>query len=123
MLVLRTVPSAVEMTLLARGSPEDESSRSDSEVALLWDERLDRGGAEPLTRVLSALRRLGRPGWPTCEESDLSAFPLAERKMPRPFASSLDPCGVTPDRRSDCAVRPPCTAGKKKKNFTMLPKI
>ncbi len=64
MLVRRTEPSAVEMTLLARGRPAAESSRSDRDAddALLCAERPARGGAEPLERVLSALRRLGRPG-------------------------------------------------------------
>lgn len=89
MLVLRTVPSAVEMTLLARGRPEElESRRSDTDSALLWDARPARGGAEPLARVLSALRRLGRPGGP---ESGAAALPLAERRIPRPFTRSLAP--------------------------------
>lgn len=107
MLVRRTVPSAVEMTLLARGRPEDESSRSDTDTALLWDDRPARGGAEPLARVLSALRRLGRPGWPALD-SDADAFPLAERKMPRPFTRSLDVCGAAPGARPDCAARASC---------------
>lgn len=83
MLVRRTEPSAVEMTLLARGRPEDESRRSDTDTdsALLCDDR-----PEPLVR-------LGRPG---------GALPLAERKMPRLFTRSRD----TPD---DCAERTSCT--------------
>lgn len=89
MLVRLVVPSAVEMTLLARGSveEEEESRRSETDVAFPWEERLERRGAEPLTRVLSAFRRLGRPGCP----EDLrarsalvgAALPLLERKMPR----------------------------------------
>lgn len=110
MLVLRTVPSAVEMTLLARGRPEDESSRSDTDTALLWDDRLARGGAEPLARVLSALRRLGRPGWlaRAALDSDADALPLAERRMPRPLTRSLDVCGAAPDACPDCAARASC---------------
>lgn len=91
MLVRLVVPSAVEMTLLARGSVEEEeeaeSRRSETDVAFPWEERLERRGAEPLTRVLSAFRRLGRPGCP----EDLrarsalvgAALPLLVRKMPR----------------------------------------
>lgn len=119
MLVLRTVPSAVEMTLLARGRPEDESSRSDTDTdtALLWDDRPARGGAEALTRVLSALRRLGRPGWPAraAPDSDADALPLADRKMPRLFTRSLDVCGA----RADCAARASC-AGEEKQSHTGL---
>lgn len=90
MLVRRVVPSAVEMTLLARGSVEEvESSRPETDVALPWEDRLGRIGAEPFTRVLSAFRREGRP---VCPEEfggrsllPGAAFPLDERNMPRPL--------------------------------------
>lgn len=90
MLVRRVEPSAVEMTLLALGSVEEaESRRSDTEVALPCEDRLERSGTEPLTRVLSAFRRLGRPGCPADlggrSELEGVAFPLEERNMPRVF--------------------------------------
>lgn len=62
-LVRRVEPSAVEMTLLARGRVDEaESRRPDTDVALPCDDREERRGTEPLTRVLSALRSVGRPG-------------------------------------------------------------
>lgn len=93
MLVRRVEPSAVEMTLLARGSvDEHESSRSETDVDFPCDDKLERriqDATGPFTRVLSAFRRVGRPGCP----EDLggrsaltgAAFPLEERKMPRPL--------------------------------------
>lgn len=89
-LVRRVEPSAVEMTLLALGSVEDaESRRSDTEVAFPCEDRLGRIGTEPLTRVLSAFRRVGRPGWPVDlggrSELEGVALPLEERSMPRVF--------------------------------------
>lgn len=89
-LVRRVEPSAVEMTLLALGSVEDaESRRSDTEVAFPCEDRLERTGTEPLTRVLSAFRRVGRPGCPVDlggrSELEGVAFPLEERNMPRVF--------------------------------------
>lgn len=86
MLVRRDGPSAVEMTLLARGRAGPprggaEPSRSDTDAALPWLASEGRG-AEPLTRVLSALRRLGRAI--LGEEPAVPALPLAERRMPRP---------------------------------------
>lgn len=111
-LVRRVVPSAVEMTLLARGRVEEaESRRSETEVALPCEDRLERIGAEPFTRVLSAFRREGRPGCP----EDLggrsaltgAAFPLDERRMPRPFvtARSFGPCSEEVERRGESTVR------------------
>lgn len=87
-LVRRVLPSAVEITLLARGRPEEEeevSRRSHTDVAFPWALRPSRGWVEPLTRVLSALRRLGRFG----RFSEGAAFPLADRRMPRPFGRSF----------------------------------
>lgn len=112
MLVRRVVPSAVEMTLLARGRVEEaESSRSETEVALPCEDRLARIGAEPFTRVLSAFRREGRPGCP----EDLggrsaltaAAFPLDERSMPRPFVTvrSFWLCSEEVGRRGESTVR------------------
>ncbi len=117
MLVRRTEPSAVEMTLLARGRPADESSCSDSDAdeALLSTDRPARGGAEPLERVLSALRRLGRPGWP---RAPLESLPLAERRMPRLFTRSLDSCGTAPDAPDDCAERVAC-AGRREHSYIL----
>lgn len=89
-LVRRVEPSAVEMTLLALGSVEDaESRRSDTEVAFPCEDRLERIGTEPLTRVLSAFRRFGRPGCAVdlggrSELTDV-ALPLEERNIPRVF--------------------------------------
>jgi len=112
MLVRRAAPSAVEMTLLARGSVEDaRSRRPDTDVALLCDDRLERSGAEPLTRVLSALRRVGRPGCPPAlggrSEPPGAAFPLDERKMPRLFgnAPSFCTCSEAVGRRGESTVR------------------
>lgn len=112
MLVRRVVPSAVEMTLLARGSVEEaESSRSDTDVALPCEDRLERTGAEPLTRVLSAFRRVGRPGCP----EDLggrsaltgAALPLDERNMPRPLVEERSFGGFSEEveRRGESMVR------------------
>lgn len=89
-LVRRVEPSAVEMTLLALGSVEDaESRRSDTDVAFPCEDRLERIGTEPLTRVLSAFRRVGRPGCPEDlgGRSELTgvALPLEERNIPRVF--------------------------------------
>jgi len=110
MLVRRVVPSAVEMTLLARGSVEEaESSRSETDVALPCEDRLERTGAEPFTRVLSAFRRVGRPGCP----EDLggrslpsgAALPLDERKMPRPLVKVRSFCSEQVERRGESTVR------------------
>lgn len=92
MLVRRVEPSAVEMTLLALGSVEEaESRRSDTEVAFPCADRLERRGTEPLTRVLSAFRRVGRPGCPEDlggrSELEGVALPLEERNMPRVFVA------------------------------------
>lgn len=108
MLVRRVVPSAVEMTLLARGSVEEaRSRRPDTDVALLWDDRPERAGTEPLTRVLSALRRVGRPGCPAARgrrsEATGAARPLEERSMPRLFVRSFGSEEV--ERRGESAVR------------------
>lgn len=112
MLVRRVVPSAVEMTLLARGSVDEaESRRSETDVALPCEDRLERMGAEPLTRVLSAFRRVGRPGWPENlgGRSELvgAAFPLDERNMPRPFVEtrSFCTCSEDKDSRGESTVR------------------
>lgn len=112
MLVRRVVPSAVEMTLLARGSVEEAlSRRSETDVALFCEESLDRTGTEPLTRVLSALRRVGRPGCPADlgGRSELAgaAFPLEERNMPRPFVEvrSFCTCSEEVERRGESTVR------------------
>lgn len=112
MLVRRVVPSAVEMTLLARGSVEEaESRRSDTDMALPCDDRLERTGTEPLTRVLSALRRVGRPGCPADlggrSELTSAAFPLDERNMPRPFVvvRSFCTCSEEVERRGESTVR------------------
>lgn len=112
MLVRRVVPSAVEMTLLARGSVEEaESRRSETDVALPCDDRLERSGTEPLTRVLSALRRVGRPGCPADlggrSELTGAAFPLDERSMPRPFVvvRSFGACSEEVERRGESTVR------------------
>ena len=116
MLVRRVVPSAVEMTLLARGSVDEEeaeSRRSHTDVALPWDDRLCRGRTEPFTRVLSAFLRVGRPGWPDLggRESEFTgaALPLAERRMPRPLVEaelrSFCTCSVPPERRGVSTVR------------------
>lgn len=112
MLVRRVVPSAVEMTLLARGSVEEaESRRSDTDVALPCDDRLERTGTEPLTRVLSALRRVGRPGCPADlggrSELTGAAFALDERNMPRPFVvvRSFCTCSEEVERRGESTVR------------------
>lgn len=112
MLVRRVVPSAVEMTLLARGSVEEvESRRSETDVALLCEDRLERTGAEPLTRVLSAFLRLGRPGCPKdfAGRSVLTgaAFPLEERMIPRPLVEvrSLGTRSDEVERRGESTVR------------------
>lgn len=112
MLVRRVVPSAVEMTLLARGSVDEaESRRSETDVALPWEERLERTGTEPLTRVLSAFRRVGRPGCPEDlggrSEPTGAALPLDERKMPRPFveARSFGACSEDVESRGESTVR------------------
>lgn len=112
MLVRRVVPSAVEMTLLARGSVEEaESRRSETDVALPCEDRLERIGTEPFTRVLSALRRVGRPGCPADlgGRSELTAavFPLDERNMPRPFVEvrSFCTCSLEVERRGESTVR------------------
>lgn len=111
-LVRRVEPSAVEMTLLALGSVEDAASRrSETDVALPCDDRLDRSGTEPLTRVLSALRRVGRPGCPADlgGRSELTrvAFPLEERSMPRLFVvvRSCCTCSDETERRGESTVR------------------
>lgn len=112
MLVRRVVPSAVEMTLLARGSVEEaESRRSETDVALPCEDRLERTGTEPLTRVLSALRSVGRPGCPVDlggrSELTGAAFPLEERNMPRPFVEvrSFCTCSEEVERRGESTVR------------------
>lgn len=112
MLVRRVEPSAVEMTLLALGSVEDaESSRSHTEVAFPCEDRLERRGAEPLTRVLSAFRRVGRPGCPADlggrSELEGVAFPLEERSMPRVFVAlrSFWTCSDEVERRGESTVR------------------
>lgn len=112
MLVRRVVPSAVEMTLLARGRVEEaESRRSETDVALPCDDRLGRAWTEPLTRVLSAFRRVGRPGCPDDlggrSELTGAALPLDERKMPRPFegARSFCTCSEEVERRGESTVR------------------
>lgn len=112
MLVRRVVPSAVEMTLLARGSVEEaESRRSETDVALTCEDRLERTGMEPLTRVLSALRRVGRPGCPVDlggrSELTGAAFPLEERSIPRPFVAvrSFCVCSEEVERRGESTVR------------------
>lgn len=110
-LVRRELPSAVEMTLLARGNVDADarSSRSDTDVARAWADRV--GRTEPLTRVLSALRRLGRPGWPV-ERGGRSAvtgaaLPLEERRMPRPRVAGRSFCARSEEtvRRGDSTVR------------------
>ena len=111
MLVRRVVPSAVEMTLLARGSVEEaESRRSETDVALACEDRLERIGTEPLTRVLSALRRVGRPGCPVDlggrSQLTAAAFPLEERNIPRPLVvRSFGPCSEDVERRGESTVR------------------
>lgn len=112
MLVRREVPSAVEMTLLARGSVEEaKSRRPDMDVALLCDDRLERTGTDPLTRVLSALHRVGRPGSPAAlggrSELTGAAFPLDERNMPRLFVGgrSFCTCSEAVERRGESTVR------------------
>lgn len=112
MLVRRVVPSAVEMTLLARGRVEEaESSRSETDVALACEDRLERTGTEPLTRVLSAFRSVGRPGCPDDlgGRSELTrvAFPLDERRIPRPFVEvrSFCTCSDEVGRRGESTVR------------------
>lgn len=111
MLVRRVVPSAVEMTLLARGSVEEaESRRSQTDVALPCADRLERIGTEPFTRVLSAFLRVGRPGCPEDlggrSDTDV-AFPLAERNMPRPLVEvrSFCTCSEEVERRGESTVR------------------
>lgn len=112
MLVRRVVPSAVEMTLLARGSVEEaESRRSETDVALLCEDRLERRGAEPLTRVLSAFLSEGRPGCARdfCGRSVLAgaALPLEERIIPRPLVEgrSLGARSEEVERRGESTVR------------------
>lgn len=112
MLVRLVVPSAVEMTLLALGSvEEDESRRSDTDMALLCVDRLERTGTDPLTRVLSAFRRVGRPGCPVDlggrSELTGAALPLEERRMPRPFEDvrSFGACSEEVERRGESTVR------------------
>lgn len=111
MLVRLVVPSAVEMTLLARGSVEEEESRrSETDVALPCEDRLERIGTDPFTRVLSAFRRVGRPGCPEDlgGRSDTDpAFPLAERNMPLPLVEvrSLGTCSEEVERRGESTVR------------------
>lgn len=111
MLVRRVVPSAVEMTLLARGSVEEaESKRSDTDVALPCEDKLERIGTEPFTRVLSALRRVGRPGCPDLggrSELTGAAFPLEERSIPRLFVEvrSFTTCSEEVERRGESTVR------------------
>lgn len=112
MLVRRVVPSAVEMTLLARGSVEEgESRRSETDVALPWEDRLERIGAEPFTRVLSAFRREGRGVCPEelCGRAALlsAAFPLDERSMPRPLVEvrSFGTWSEEVERRGESTVR------------------
>lgn len=97
MLVRRVEPSAVEMTLLALGSVEEaEFRRSDTDVAFPCEDKLERSGTEPLTRVLSAFRRVGRPGCPEDlggrSELTSAAFPLDERNMPRPLVEVRSFC-------------------------------
>lgn len=111
-LVRRVEPSAVEMTLLARGSAEEaESSRSETDVALPCDDRLERSGTEPLTRVLSAFRRVGRPGCPADlggrSELTGAALPLEERSMPRLFGAvrSFCACSEETESRGESTVR------------------
>lgn len=112
MLVRRVVPSAVEMTLLARGSVDAaaESKRSETDVALPCDDKLERSGAEPFTRVLSAFLRVGRPGCPKDlggrSELTGAAFWLDERKMPRAFVGTRSFCtGSEEVRRGESTVR------------------
>lgn len=112
MLVRRVEPSAVEMTLLALGSVEDAESRcSETDVAFPCEDRLERSGTEPLTRVLSALRRVGRPGCPADlggrSELNGAAFPLEERNMPRLFVDvrSFCTCSDEVERRGESTVR------------------
>lgn len=112
MLVRRVEPSAVEMTLLALGSVEEaESRRSETDVAFPWVDRLERTKTEPLTRVLSALRRVGRPGCPADlggrSELTSAAFPLEERNMPRLFVvvRSFCTCSDEVERRGESTVR------------------
>ena len=81
-LVRRVLPSAVLMTLLARGSAAAS--------------RPGRGAAEPLTRVLSVLRSVGRPGaCPPDRGGRSDPLLLAERRMPRVLVAaggrSLEP--------------------------------
>lgn len=111
-LVRRVEPSAVEMTLLARGRVDEAESRSpDTDVALPCDDREERRGTEPLTRVLSALRSVGRPGCPEDlggrSELTGAAFPLAERRMPRAFVTgrSFCTCSEEVERRGESSVR------------------
>lgn len=113
MLVRRVVPSAVEMTLLARGSVEEEaeSRRSDTDVAFPCEERLERSGTEPRTLVLSALRRVGRPGCPEDlggrSELTGAALPLEERRIPRVLVEvrSFTVCSEEVERRGESTVR------------------
>lgn len=111
MLVRRVEPSAVEMTLLARGSvAEAESSRSHTDAALPCEERPARGGAEPRTRVLSALRSVGRPAaWPAerggRSELDGAALLLDERRMPRLLVRSFCTRSEEVGRRGESTVR------------------
>lgn len=111
MLVRRVEPSAVEMTLLARGNVDEaESRRSHTDVALPCDERPARGGAEPRTRVLSAFRSVGRPGaWPAerggRSELDGAALLLDERRMPRLLVRSFCTRSDEVGRRGESTVR------------------
>lgn len=109
MLVRRVEPSAVEMTLLARGSVDEEASkRSDTETALPWAFSAGRMGLEPLMRVLSALRRLGRPALDARlseVESVTGALPLAERRMPRVPRSRRTTSLASADSREDSVAR------------------
>lgn len=111
MLVRRVEPSAVEMTLLARGNvAAAESSRSLTDAALPCDERPARGGAEPRTRVLSALRSVGRPAVWTAErggrsELDGAALLLDERRMPRLLVRSFCTRSDEVGRRGESTVR------------------
>lgn len=112
MLVRRVEPSAVEITLLALGSVEDaESRRSETDVAFPCVDRVERTETEPLTRVLSALRRVGRPGCPADlggrSELTGAAFPLEERNIPRLFVvvRSFCTCSDEVERRGESTVR------------------
>lgn len=112
MLVRRVEPSAVEMTLLALGSVEDAASRrSETDMAFPCEDKLVRSGTDPLTRVLSALRRVGRPGCPADlggrSELTGAAFPLEERNMPLLFVvvRSFCICSDEVERRGESTVR------------------